>query len=67
VKTKLTALAKAKAAQAMELDKWGSTCVILDNVLKIGRWQCCFEAQYPCSVLLYDYEVVSCILGDYFY
>lgn len=35
VKTKLTALAKAKAAQAMELDKWGSTCVILDSVLKL--------------------------------
>ena len=70
VKTKLTALAKAKAAQAMELDKWGSTCVILDNVLKIGRWQCCFEARYPNIVYLmiipfqFQARLVKCIIYE---
>lgn len=35
LKTKLTPAAKAKAAQAMELDNWGGTCFFLHYVCKL--------------------------------
>lgn len=45
LKTKLTPLAKAKAAQAMELDKWGAMQVSL------GKRSECIKCQLAGSIL----------------